>query len=287
MLRSPNKAGSDSDISKLPKTPSSLAVSRQKRRHDELSRDDFLSFKEEVMQMLKSWKADHDNRLSNMENSLTNIKKINTDIEKSLEFISQKYEDMQNKIITLEKQCKDNHKYIISLEEKVEELYRNSRRNGIEIRNIPEKEKENKNDLTQLVIYLSKTLNINLQSCDIKNIFRGPGKKGSTRPIIVELVNMSQKQTILSSVKSFNKNNPSKKLNVSHFGINTSASPVYVSEHLTPSMKKIYYLARQLTKEKMYKFCWTANGKVFIRKSDRSPAILIRNEAQFEDLKCE
>ncbi|CAG4996390.1 unnamed protein product [Parnassius apollo] len=141
MLRSPNKAGSDSDISKLPKTPSSLAVSRQKRRHDELSRDDFLSFKEEVMQMLKSWKADHDNRLSNMENSLTNIKKINTDIEKSLEFISQKYEDMQNKITTLEKQCKDNHTYIMSLEEKVEELYRNSRRNGIEIRNIPEKEK--------------------------------------------------------------------------------------------------------------------------------------------------
>ncbi|CAG4931031.1 unnamed protein product [Parnassius apollo] len=85
MLRSPNKAGSESDISKLPKTPSSLAVSRPKRRHDELSRDEFLSFKEEVMKLLKSWKADYDNRPSNMENSLKNIKKINTDIENSLE----------------------------------------------------------------------------------------------------------------------------------------------------------------------------------------------------------
>ncbi|CAG4978500.1 unnamed protein product [Parnassius apollo] len=64
MNRSPNKAVSDSDISKLPRTPSSLAVSRQKRHHDELTRDEGRSFKEEVMQMLKSWKAERDNKLT-------------------------------------------------------------------------------------------------------------------------------------------------------------------------------------------------------------------------------
>ncbi|CAK1584378.1 unnamed protein product [Parnassius mnemosyne] len=98
MLRSPNKAGSDSDISKQPKTHSSFAVSRQKRRHNELSRDDFISFKEEVMQMLKSWKTDHDNHypINNINKIITNTQfchshilfKLNNNYSISLQYFA-------------------------------------------------------------------------------------------------------------------------------------------------------------------------------------------------------
>ncbi|XP_075988615.1 uncharacterized protein LOC142984742 [Anticarsia gemmatalis] len=291
MLLTPNKAGSDSDLSK--KQSSSHVTIRNKRKNEDVSKDDFNAFKQEIKEMLTSWKTDHDiileamdGRLNKMETTLSSLQKTNCDIEKSLDFIAHQYEDMQHKIDSLEKQCKNNQSCISSLEEKVEELQRNIRKTSIEIYNLPTTEKENQADLGQKILTLSKSLNLGLNANDVRNVTRVPGKKGTNRSVVVEFANESIKQAILASVKSYNKSNPSKKLNGSHFGA-CGNSPVYIREHLTNNNKRLFYLARELSKQKSFQFCWTSNGRVFLRKVEGQPSIIIKNEAQILDLKNE
>lgn len=289
-MSSPNKAASDSDLSK-PESPAlpAFVTSRPKRKHDDVSitKEDFLAFKNEIKQMLCSWNTEQDKKLKKMESSLLLIQNTTNDFEKSLQFISQQYEDMQNKLKHLEQQCKDNCLHISSLEGKLEDLQLNIKKNNLEIRNLPCQEKESTADLIQMMHNLASGLNYDLQSSDIRHIYRVPGKKGTNRPIIMELNTIATKQDILNSVKSHNNSNPSQKLNTKHFGISGTTSAVYIGEDLTSSTRKLFYLARELCKDKQYKFCWIAHGKVLIRKIEGQSAMLIKNEAQLEKLRQE
>ncbi|KAJ8720832.1 hypothetical protein PYW08_006297 [Mythimna loreyi] len=292
MMRSPNKAASDSDLSKpetQPLAQPTYVTSRPKRKHDDISitKDDFLAFKNEIKQMLSSWNTEQDKKLKKMENSLLLIQNATNDCEKSLQFISQQYEDMRNNIRQLEQQCKNNCLTISSLEGKLEDLQLNTKKNNLEIRNLPSQEKESTAELIQMMLTLTSGLNHGLQPSDIRHIYRVPGKKGTNRPIIMELNTIAAKQDILNSVRRHNNSNPSQKLNTAHFGISGTANAVYIGEDLTSSTRKLFYLARELCKEKQYKFCWIAHGKVLIRKIEGQSAVLIKNEAQIEKLRQE
>ncbi|CAH0402538.1 unnamed protein product [Chilo suppressalis] len=265
MLRSPSKAGSDSDLTKVqsPSCPACFANARTKRKHEDVSitKEDFIAFKNELIQTLTSWTSDLDSKLDKMEHSLAQLQSTTSDFEMSLQFISQQYEDMQVKIINLEKQCKGNYLFISSLEAKVEDLQYNMKKNNLEIRNLPCEDNESNTDLIQMMINLASSLNCTLQPSDIRHIYRIPGKKGTTRPVILELNSITTKHAILTCVRDYNKSNQTQKLNYSHFGISGTPSPVYIQDDLTLTSKKLYYMARQLIKQKLYKFCWLAQGK--------------------------
>ncbi|KAL4718573.1 hypothetical protein ACJJTC_002772, partial [Scirpophaga incertulas] len=82
----------------------------------------------------------------------------------------------------------------------------------------------------------------------------------------------------------FNVRNKSK-LCAKHLGFRTDEdTPIFISEHLTRYASRLYFLARGLAKSKEYKYCWTAYGKIYVRKSDNSPIINITNEAQVQHL---
>lgn len=75
------------------------------------------------------------------------------------------------------------------------------------------------------------------------------------------------------------------KLRAAQLGFKTSEdTPVFISEHLTAKGSRLHFLARELTKSKKYKFCWTAYGKVFLRKEENSAIITVRSEAQVQKL---
>ena len=55
------------------------------------------------------------------------------------------------------------------------------------------------------------------------------------------------------------------------------AENIYINENLTQIQKKLFWHAIQKTIANNFKFYWTANGNVYVRKSSDSDSSLIKN----------
>ncbi|CAH2227272.1 uncharacterized protein LOC120633976 [Pararge aegeria] len=281
-----NKCSSETDVTVDRDRP--LASSRPKRPRTNSSNNgnEFLAFKNEFMQALDSLKSVINMKFADIEKSLNEIQLSNQEIEKSLEFVSAQYEDMSIKITTLEKECSINRGNIRILEEKIEDLTRNSKNSYFEIRNVPRCDNESKTLLRDYLLNLTKALSVSINSTDIRDVYRLQANKNPNPTIIVELANHYTKEEILRAARLYNQRNPNSKLNSFHITGKTehTSRPAYIAEHLTSTAKRLYYLGRQLTKSNKYKFCWTNNGKVFMRKAEGSPLIQIKSEEQIKQL---
>lgn len=202
-----------------------------------------------------------------------------------MEFLTDRFEEIVLKVETLEKTVNEKQAQIDYLEDKMEDLQRNARSSSLEIRNVPNSPNETKEVLSNYIIEMSTKVGVTVATNEIKDVFRIPGKADTNKPIIAEFTTTLQKNNIIKAVKSFNIVNKSSKLNAFHLGLRTHSSPVFVVEHLTSKANRLHYLARELLRVGQFKYCWTSNGKVFLRKVDGSPIILVKSEDQLAALK--
>lgn len=244
------------------------------------------SFKEEIRKMIAYLTTTHGEQLAKVNATLKTIKESNQNIESAVTFLSTQNEEFQKKICELESQMREDKNYIKLLESKIEEGQIACRKADFEIKNVPRKENETKKDLIEMVVCLSNNINCKVEQSDIKDIYRIRSKKPqhTNTPIIVETNSAILKSDFLKMAKVFNVRNQSK-LRAKHVGLKTNEEiPIYLCEHLTATNARLHYLSRDLAKSKDYKFCWTAYGKVYVRKNEQSPIIMIRNEEQIQHL---
>lgn len=133
---------------------------------------------------------------------------------------------------------------------------------------------------------LSKNINLDLCPRDIKDIFRTKthNDREKSPNIIVELGSTLLRTDMLKKTKEFNIKNKSK-LQAKHLGFTTNEdTPVYLSEQLTAKGARLFFLSRDLVRNKKFKYCWNAFGRVFVRKDDASKITCIQNEAQVHQL---
>ncbi|XP_053618940.1 kinesin-related protein 9-like [Plodia interpunctella] len=214
------------------------------------------------------------------------IKETNKHIQNSMDFLVEQNKEYRTKINELEVESKKNRDYINILESKLEDAQISYRKTNFELKNVPKLKLETKQDLVEIVTNLSKTVDCAISKNDIKDIYRvrgnNPEKKNT--PIVVETNSAILKAEFLKKVKSFNMQRQNK-LCAKHLGFKTQEdTPIFVSEHLTAKGTRLHFLARDLTKSKGYKFCWTAYGRVFVRKDENSPIINIKTEEQIQRL---
>lgn len=284
-----NKSLSESNLNveNLEKTPpNSYVFTRNKRRWDHEMKTDFTDFKEEMKDMMTTILSSHSNELQRITSTQLEIQQTGANIEKSISFLAAQYEDLLEKNKRLEDQVKEDRKYISILEDKIEDLQRVGRKSNFEIKNVPRAKNERKENLIEIVTCLSKTVGCNLNISDIKDIYRVRAKaeRSTTTPIVVETSSTLLKTEILQKCKAFNIRNK-EKLRGKHLGLRTGEeTPIYVAEQLTPKSSRLHFLARDLAKTKNYKFCWTAFGKVFVRKDENSPIITVHSELQLQEL---
>lgn len=280
-----DKSLSESNLSKQEERSDSplIYVSQRVKRRRE---DDLDAFREDMIDMIKSMLLTQEMELKKITPTLMEIKLTNSNIENSVAAITLQNEEFKRKIEQMEIQAKKDKEYITFLEDKVEDLQRGSRKSSIEIKNVPKQMKETKEDLINMVECLTKTVNSEVAKSDIRDIYRIKGKKqGMTNtPIIVELSSTLLKTEVLKMCKSFNTKHKVK-LCAKHLGFKINEeTPIFVSEQLTAKGSRLHFLARDLTKSKGYKYCWTAYGKVYVKKHDESPTYMIRNESQIQSL---
>lgn len=267
------------------------AIDIEKSNHDLGERDhdlkkEFHDFKEEIKQMIISLFSTQEKELREINISQKQIQNTNQNIERSIAFLTAQNEELKKRITTLEGQAVEDRKCMAILEDRIEDLQRGSRKSNIEIKNVPKQKNETKNELTEMILCLSNNIGSTINKSDIKDIFRARGKKDTTQnsTIIIELSSTLLKTDLLKKCKEFNVKQKTK-LCAKHLGLRTNEdTPIYISEQLTAKGSRLYYLARDLSKTKEYKYCWTAYGKVFVRKDDNSPTTSIYSEAQVQQL---
>lgn len=262
------------------------------KQNDSLTRGD-------IKDILEVMKRSMDENFAEMRRSMINvfneelkpIKHELSQLNESMSFMSNQYEDMkkaneasQLKIAELEKENVELRSTVQDLNQRINQVEQQSRQSNIELQCVPEHKNEN---LTKIVCELGKTVNCAINSSDIMICTRTAKlNNSSTRPrsIIVQLASPRLRDQLLADVIKYNKTNSKSKLNSSHLGLAGGSSPIYVTEHLSPSNKALHGAARLRAREKGYKFVWIRNGKIFLRKCEDADYVIVRNMDTLKNL---
>ncbi|XP_060807426.1 uncharacterized protein LOC132903368 [Amyelois transitella] len=260
---------------------------RNKRRRQDEPQSDLIEFKEEMKAFITSLMSAQQKQLEKNTVTLKEIQRSSCNIETSVAFVTAQNEELKRTITKLQEERKEDKKHIALLEDKIENMQMDVRKTNLEIKNVPKKPNESKEDLVDMVLNLSRTIGSQIKKEDIKDVFRVRVKKEGVKnpPIIVETSSTILKNDVLKLCKSFNVRQKTK-LCAKHLGLKISEdTPVFVAEQLTAKAARLFFLARDFAKSNFFKFCWTAYGKVYIRKNENSPIIQIKSEINIQNLK--
>ncbi|KAL4721323.1 hypothetical protein ACJJTC_005355 [Scirpophaga incertulas] len=186
-------------------------------------------------------------KFSSLQSTINEILTQNKELKHSIDFISKKYDEMKIKTDSLEKQRKEDRLYINQLESKVETLEQIILSSKLELKNIPIESTASKENLCEIVIKATNVLEVPLHQHEIKDIFRIKNKSG--------------------------------------FG--TITIPIFVSDHLSQRARRLNYLARTFAQEHGFRFCWTSNGRTYLRKNEGERHIRVDSESDLSTLKKE
>ena len=134
-------------------------------------------------------------------------------------------------------------------------------------------------DTNAIVQEIAELLQVTISSKDISTSHRLHTKsKSNPPPIIVRFVNRDVRNRIYSNRKNA-RNADFTKLSIK------GVEKIFINENLTYLKKKLFWKSKQKAKEAGFKFFWTMNGNVYVRKLEDDKQILIKNEQDLDLLK--
>lgn len=199
----------------------------------------------------------------------------NAELRNSLSFLSDavdKNNAIMNKLMNeLKKTQEETNKLrqdnmqlritVDSLEVRLRNLEQHSRRQNIEIDGIPETQGE---DVNTVLRDVAKSIGVEVKTEQIVAAHRVPTfNKKRTPPIIVRFATYEARDTWIAGYKkvrplSANKINP-------NF---SGAIKVFINEHLSPENKQLLSKTKEVARAKNYKYVWSREGKIFVRRVD-------------------
>lgn len=211
-------------------------------------------------------------------------------IEESMQFISNKFEEInkelgevkrQNKTLTDEtKELKAVNKSLetriqdcerILLEQTAKELQA-----SIEISNIPERERENLKDLAQRIADL---IEIPEQNMTIQEIKRANTGKYKQRNIQIRLATNQDRSTWIQQAKK-----TYRKMTLNNLMETEAETRIYINEQTSPQLKKLLWETKLITKELNYKFVWIKDGALCTRAQPGSKVYRITSTKDLQKL---
>ncbi|CAG4958162.1 unnamed protein product [Colias eurytheme] len=259
--------------------------------------DEFAMFKSEMQELLQKMfnkmlinqnlRLDKlEKSIAEMDKNIASVIKTNTDIESSINFLSEKIENLHDQIKIIKNESKEFNIRFSTIDARLNSLEKSNRITSIEIRKIPKKVNEKKNELFSIAKSLLNSLCLESSNINIRDVYRLPSRKEAREStLIVEFPDTNVKDIVIEAVKKFNRQTGSPKLNTNHFGFEGQPIPVYISDFLTQLDKRLFYHSREFAKSEGYAFCWMTNGRIYLRKKEGAPHIYIKNEEQLKQLK--
>ena len=148
------------------------------------------------------------------------------------------------------------------------DLEQYSCRECLEIQGIPASENSVKESTNDIVCKVGNLMGVEIAPEDISVSHRLPinkrykGKR-STQAIIVKFVRRDVKEAV------FRSRNKLKNKSTRDLGYKVS-SPIYINESLTEKNKELLRYCLKTKNELNYKFMWTSNGRIFLRRDEGS-----------------
>lgn len=230
-----------------------------------------------------------ENLSSEFSSEIDSLKAEIIELKNSQEFICSKYENLKSEYAEQLKINKKQHDEISQLKsatkevselsksesEKLDSLEQYGRRLNLEIIGVPVSAQE---DTNAIVIEVAKNVGVDISSEDISISHRVPSiskpndSKSSDRPpaIIARFMNRSVRNRLYKNRKLTRDIDPNK------FSV-PGLKYVFINENLTQKRKNLFWQAKQRVKKFNYKFIWTTNGNLYVRKDDDSKQIPIKN----------
>ena len=112
-----------------------------------------------------------------------------------------------------------------------------------------------------------------LTSDDIDICHELPSKNNRQPSHVVKFVSRKAKNIVLDNKKQRR-----------NYNFKFRNKNIFINEHLTPKNKNIYSIAKQKKQSGDYKFLWTRNGKIYLRKDDNSQVVHVTDVEMLSQL---
>ncbi|KAI5642691.1 hypothetical protein NE865_05217 [Phthorimaea operculella] len=209
--------------------------------------------------------------------------------EERLNMVSEKLNKTEERIVVLEKQredCLQLRERVTELENEINRQGQSAVKNEIEITGLSENKHEN---LEHLVMVVAQKIGIALTDQDIDYAHRaGPISQGTpvdaTKPkqpraVVVRFVRKAKRDHFLREAKA------RKNLNNKDIVEDSQDRTVYVNERLTRTSRLLFRDARNRSQLAEFRYCWTKNGIIYVRRKPGSPPIQINSHLDLNKLR--
>ncbi|KAH7937133.1 hypothetical protein HPB49_008027 [Dermacentor silvarum] len=207
------------------------------------------------------------------------IGKVNS-MEQSVQFLSQKFDEFQEKVTKQDTEIKGLRKRVTELEERekvrasaecdlirqVNDLEFRSRRLNLEVHGIPVVEGENL--ITSINEVADKLKVPQLRKADGASVHRLLAKQGKVPGIIIRFTKQETRDAWLKKKYTLTGDNPR----------------IFFQENLTRHSRELLRATKEAARQKGYKFVWRVNGKVLVRKTEGAHAVHIKDKDDLEEL---
>lgn len=216
---------------------------------------------------------------------------LSPDKEKSVEYISNQYDDLvlfkdntikelknfKSQVNTIAKKCDE----ITNVIEQMEDY---SYQYNVKIVGMPlETERESSEQTANLCLKLFTAIGVqdmSLQEIDIAH--RIPARRTTNRPnaIICKFVRRMTREKVMAARKGV----ANLQLNQLGFSSHVELGNINIYDHLTPRLQELLYEAKNYQKANHFKFCWAKKRCIYLRKSETEDVIKLNNLRDLTDL---
>ena len=245
--------------------------------------DSLSTIKEEVTNLARKV----ENKLTLLEEVIKEVREGQAGLVRSITFLDEKYEEMKRVTEKLEKENNELKKNNASMQRQIDDLGRQvtdldqyHRRVNLEIAGVPERKDE---DPEKIVLEIAKKISPAITAKDIDIVHRlGSSKEGEhrrPRPIIVKFANRRSRNAVYDGRRNL------RNMTVSDIGFQGQKDRIYVNENLVGSTRELLGAVNRARHQAGYRFLWTYNGKIFVRKDEKALAIGIHGKEDISKIK--
>lgn len=218
-------------------------------------------------------------------------------IESTVSYMSTQYDDLFNTIkatcaeikglkdenARLRSDMSVQEKRIQLLEEENARQQQWSRLQNIEVAGVPESKDE---DTIDIVVKLAEKIGVPIESSEVEFAHRvqarQPNSSVNGRTIIARFRHRRTKDSVVAASRRHRGIKPSD-IGMDN-RLKNDNSIIYVNEHLTKYNRTLLKECKLKAKEANFKFTWTKNCRIFVRRNETSPPIPIITTADLKKL---
>jgi chaperonin cofactor prefoldin len=212
---------------------------------------------------IKTSQAFLSSKFDELVGTLNEVKAVNSQLRKDNELL-------QTRVNNLDKQCAES-------EAAIESLRQYSRRDTLEFHGIPLIEGEITNAIVVEVAKLAVP-DRDFSEAMLSISHRLPTRSGNVPPIIAKFVQREVRDVIYRNRKNL------RSKSTENLGYETHNN-IYINESLTAKSRAIFTEAKKFRNEHNFKFIWTKNGHVHLKKNDSqtSRTNVFKSMQEFKD----